>query len=83
MGCACCEGLCIGAACPYEDGDALYCEKCGNNAEFEVDGKPMCWDCTYDYINECAKERGIDDDTLINAGYEKLADILKIDLEEI
>ena len=83
MGCACCEGLCIGAACPYLGYEPEECSECWRTAEYRVDGKLMCQKCASEYICAAAKIAGMDDDEIENNEIETLADIFGIDLEEI
>jgi hypothetical protein len=50
-----------------------YCDSCGNNADYEIDGEHYCEKCAEEYIQEVASSLSL---------YEK-AELLDIDMSDI
>lgn len=38
-------------SCPYKNVAVIYCDKCGEEAEYNIDGLDMCRMCAEEYIN--------------------------------
>ena len=43
---------CIGTACPHRNVERVYCDLCGNDAEYVVDDEELCEACSRKRIME-------------------------------
>ena len=59
--CVCCppELGCLGAACPKMNIERVYCDECGNEAEYEYEGEDYCEDCLIAQLIEDGIVEGI------------------------
>lgn len=43
---------CIGANCPRYEVQSIYCEFCGEPAEYKIEGDDYCEDCAKKYLQD-------------------------------
>ena len=54
--CVNCGLPCRGNACVYSNVTVYYCDECGKEAEYIIDGKDYCEDCAKEYLQESYDE---------------------------
>lgn len=64
---------CIGSSCRYRNVSVYYCDKCGEEADYEIDGEHYCYFCATEYTKECFKDCSL----------EEQAEMLDIDLRKV
>ncbi len=64
---------CLGSSCPYMNVEIRVCDKCGDNADYNLDGDDFCKRCAEDYLTECFRELDITEK----------AEALEIELEKL
>lgn len=43
---------CLGNSCRYRNVSVYYCDTCGDEADYEIDGDHYCWDCAAEYLRD-------------------------------
>ena len=71
--CVDCGLPCLGSSCSHYQRVDYYCDSCGDNADYEIDGEHYCEKCAEEYIQEVASSLSL---------YEK-AELLDIDMSDI
>ncbi len=71
--CVSCQLPCLGKSCPYYEVEVAYCDDCGEEAKYEIEGDDYCQDCAEKYLEECFNNLSIKDK----------ADCLDISLSDI
>ena len=46
------ERGCLGSGCPNRNVPYYYCDKCGDDAEYNFDGEDLCEDCLLEKFNK-------------------------------
>lgn len=64
---------CLGNSCPYRNVERFYCDQCGDEAEYIIDGEDFCEGCAEEYMKEA----------FANCSLYEMADILNINLGDI
>lgn len=73
--CVCCppEMGCLGRSCPYIDVEVTICDRCREDAVYNIDGEDFCETCAEKYLTELFQELSL----------KEQAEILGVELEEL
>lgn len=64
---------CLGNSCRYRNVPVYYCDTCGDEADYEIDGDHYCEQHAKEYVEECWNDLSLDEQ----------AEMLDIDLREV
>lgn len=64
---------CIGDSCKYRNVPVYYCDECGNEADYEIDGEHYCDQHAKEYMRESWDDLSLDEQ----------AEMLDIDLRKV
>lgn len=62
---------CLGNMCPYMNVPVFYCDYCGDDASYKIEGEDLCEKCANNYLNEIWEQYSINEK----------ADMINIELE--
>ena len=51
-GCVDCGLPCLGHSCQYYEVEVAYCDDCGEEADYEIDGGDYCENCAEKFLQE-------------------------------
>lgn len=71
--CVSCGLPCIGDACCYMNVPVYYCDWCGHEASYVIEGKDYCEECAEDCLQQM-----FDDYTVMEKGY-----LIQVDISHI
>lgn len=57
--CVNCDLPCIHESCPYYKVEVHFCDECGEEADYILDGDDYCEDCAEEYMSGFFKELSI------------------------
>lgn len=64
---------CMGRNCPYANVEVTICDRCREDANYNIDGEDLCEDCAKKYLIELFQSLSL----------QEQAELLDIELEEL
>ncbi len=64
---------CMGRSCPYANVEVTICDKCREDAAYNIDGEDFCEDCAQKYLTELFQSLSL----------QEQAELLDVELEEL
>lgn len=60
-GCVDCGLPCLNHSCPYYEVEVTYCDDCGDEADYEIDGNDYCKICAEKVLQKCFDDLNIEE----------------------